>query len=512
MITWLEDNWLIKLDKMFETSHFTEKLTELENDGVPDRSTRLTPENVESFKKLWRNYFKIFIDIPDKPTSNNPTAGNSLDHKYIEFVKILSELSGRIAARPKAKEAGAARVFYENLLECATSMYLSDAREQIEATRKCNLEDLKRDEERGAYDPKRRSYLENEEAYMDRWYTPLRDRLEALKGDLLEKEVQSISADEYTQEQYPGLLGFHFDVRNIRNAREFIVNIIPKNAFAGNLTYKAKTIDELKKEFKCATFTNSLKETEDGFNNGARAEVKYCSETFIRDFQKDVFNLVKDHFVPLPEETYRMFKKHASYQGYCPALEETGAPSIEALRVGKFTEEAFRNALGGKVIVDADRHVAAAHGDLVMTPREFKQNWKWWYKADVLYIYSAEGSRSRYCLPIQVKYKESNNNVLIDKKDIDTSVRRYLCNASNIDAVARNVAVLLLGGDYVLTVDSWEKWVYLPFTLRAFQYKDRKKYKDNKEDKLNFNIAGWDMILRVQKPAYSTDTAWMIME
>ena len=512
MKTWKENNWFNRLDKMFRTGHLTEELAKLEKGGVPDSSIRLTPDNVESFKKLWREYFKIYIDIPDKPTPNNPTAGNSLDHRYIEFVKILNELSGRIAARPKAKEAGAARVFYENLLECAVSMYLSDAREQIEAARKCNLEDLKRDEKQGVYDPKRRSYLENKEVYMDRWYAPLRDRLEALKGDLLEKEVQSISADEYTQEQYPGLLGLHFDVRNIKNAREFVVNIIPKNAFAGNLTLKAKTINELKEEFKCATFTNSLKETEDGFSNGGRTELAYCSESFIRDFQKDVFNLVKDRFVPLSEEMYHMFKKHASSQGYCSALEETGAPSIEALRVGEFTEDVFRNALGGKVIVDADRHVAAAHGDRVMSLREFKQNWKWWYKADVLYIYSAEESGSRYCLPIQVKYKKSNNNVLIDKKDIDISVRRYLCNASNIDAVARDVAVLLLGGDYVLTIDSWEKWVYLPFTLRAFQYKDRKKYKDNKEDKLNFNIAGWDMTLRVPKPTHKADTAWMIME
>ena len=511
MKTWSEDNWFTKLDKMFGTSHLTEKLTELENDGVPNSSTRLTPDNVESFKKLWRYYFNIFINIPDKPTPNDPEAGEPWYRGYRELVEILSELSGRIAARPKAKEAGAARVFYENLVECAISMYLSDAREHIEATRKCNLEALKRDEEQGTYDSERRSYLENEEAYMDKWYAPLKDRLETLKRDLLEKEVQSISADEYTQKKFPGLLGFHFDVRNIKNAREFIVNIIPKNAFAKNTFLKDKTINELEKKFKCATFTNSLKETEDGFSNGARAEIKYCSETFIRNFQKDVFNLVKDRFVPLSEEMYRMFKKHASYQGYCPALEETEAPSIEALRVGKFTEDAFKDALGGRVVV-ANRRVAATNGDHVMSLREFKQNWKWWYKADVLYIYSAEEGRSRYCLPIQVKYKESNNNVLIDKKDIDISVRRYLCNASNIDAVARDVAALLFGGDYVLTIDSWKKWVYLPFALETFQFKNREKHEDNKEDILNFNIAGWDMILRVPKPAYLTDTARMIVK
>lgn len=511
MKTWKEDNWLSRLDKMFRTSYLTERLTKLEKGGVPDSAIRLTPDNVESFKKLWREYFKIYIDIPDKPTPNNPTAGNSLDYRYIEFVKILNELSGKIAARPKAREAGAARVFYENLVECAISMYLSDAREQIEATRKCNLEDLKKDEEQGTHDPKRRSYLENEESYMDRWYTPLRDRLEALKRDLLEKEVQSISADEYTQEKYPGLLGFHFDVRNVKKAREFIVNIIPKNAFAGNLTYKAKTIGELEKEFKCATFTNSLKETEDGFNNGGRTELAYCSESFIRDFQKDVFSLVKDHFVPLSEEMYRMFKRHASYQGYCSALEEAGAPSIEALRVGKFTEDAFKDALGGKIAV-VDKQLVATHNDFIMSPRKFKQNWEWWYKADVLYIYSAEDGKSRYCLPIQVKYKESNNNVLIDKKDIDVSLRRYLCNASNIDTNASRVAALLLGGDYVLTIDSWKKWVYLPFTLETFQYKNRDKSGDNKETKLNLNIAGWDMILRVPKPTHKSDTAWLIMQ
>lgn len=511
MTTWLEDNWFNRLDKMFRTGHLTEKLTELEKGGVPDSVIRLTPDNVESFKKLWREYFKIYIDIPDKPTPNDPTAGNSLDYRYREFVKILSELSGRIAARPKAKEAGAARVFYENLLECATSMYLSDAREQIEAARKCNLEDLKRDEKQGAYDPKRRSYLENKEAYMDRWYTPLRDRLEALKGDLLEKEVQSISADEYTKKEYPGLLGFHFDVRNTKNAKEFIVNIIPENAFAGNLTYKAKTIDELKKEFKCLTFTNSLKETEDGLNNGGRTELAYCSESFIRDFQKDVFGLVKDRFVPLSEEMYRMFKKHASYRGYCSALEETGAPSIEALRVGEFTEDAFKDALGGKVAV-VDKQLVATHNDFIMSPRKFKQNWEWWYKADVLYIYSTEEDGSRYCLPIQVKYKKSNGNVLIDKKDVDVSLRRYLCNASNIDTNASRVAALLLGGDYVLTIDNWNRWVYLPFTSEVFQFKSRDKSGDNKEAKLNLNIAGWDMILRIPKPTHKADTAWLIMQ
>lgn len=511
MKTWKENNWFNRLDKMFRTGRLTEKLTELEKGGVPDSAIRLTPDNVESFKKLWREYFKIYIDIPDKPTPSDPTAGNSLDHRYREFVKILSELSGRIAARPKAKEASAARVFYENLLECATSMYLSDAREQIEATRKCNLEDLKRDEKQGVHDPKRRSYLENKEAYMDRWYTPLRDRLEALKGDLLEKEVQSISADEYTKKEYPGLLGFHFDVRNIKNAKEFIVNIIPENAFAGNLTYKAKTIGELEKEFKCATFTNSLKETEDGLSHGTYTEVKYCSKEFIRDFQENVFSLVKEHFVPLSEELYKMFKKHAPQQGYCPAFEKTGAPAIEALRVGTFTDKAFSNDLGGKVTI-ANGQIVATHKDTFMSPREFKQAWKWWYKADVLYIYTEEGGATRYCLPIQVKYKEFNNNVKIDNKEVDTLLRKHLCDDSNMSNSARLVALLLLGGDYILTIDSWKKWTYLPFTTKAVQFEKRDKAEDNKEVKIELNVAGWNMTLRVPKPIHSTSTVRLVMK
>ena len=62
MKTWKENNWFSRLDKMFRTGHLTEKLTDLEKGGVPDSAIRLTPDNVESFKKLWREYFKIYID------------------------------------------------------------------------------------------------------------------------------------------------------------------------------------------------------------------------------------------------------------------------------------------------------------------------------------------------------------------------------------------------------------------------------------------------------------------
>ena len=510
MKTWLEDNWLNRLDRMFKIDHFTETLTKLEDDGVPKNPTNLTPDNVESFKKLWREYFKIHINIPDKPTPNEPTAGKLSDHVYHNFVERIRELNGRIAARPKAEESGAARAFFENLVECAISMYLSDAHEQIKATRKCNLDYLEEDRKRGTYDPKRYSYLENEEDYIDKWYTPLRDRLETLKGEVLEKRVQLISANEFTKGEYSTLLGFHFDVRNIKNASEFIVNIIPENAFANNRLI-SKNPEDLKKEFGCTTFTNSLKATEDGFSHGTYTEVKYCSKEFIRDFQENVFSLVKEHFVPLSEELYKMFKKHAPQQGYCPAFEKTGAPAIEALRVGTFTDKAFSNDLGGKVTI-ANGQIAATHKDTFMSPREFKQAWKWWYKADVLYIYTEEGGAARYCLPIQVKYKEFNSNVKIDDKEVDTLLRKHLCDDSDISNSARLVALLLLGGDYILTVDSWKKWTYLPFTTKAVQFEKRDKAGDNKEVKIDLNVAGWNMTLRVPKSTHSTSTARLVME
>ena len=510
MKTWLEDNWFTRLDKMFRVNHLAENLTKLENDGVPKSPISLTPDNVESFKKLWREYFKIFINIPDKATPNNPTAGELSNRIYYNFVEKLRELSGKIAARPKAKESGAARAFFENLVDCAISMFLSDAREQIKATRRCNLDYLEEERKRGTYDSERYDYLKNEEAYMNKWYAPLKDRLEALKREVLEKEVQSITANEYTKEEYSILLGLHFDVRNIKNASEFIVNIIPENAFANN-EFISKNPKDLKKEFGCTTFTNSLKATEDGFNHGTYTEVRYCSEEFIKDFQKNVFNLVKDYFVPLSEELYKVFKKHAPQQGYCPAFEETRAPSIEALRVGTFTDKVFSDTLGGKVTI-ANKQIVATHRDNFMSPREFKQAWKWWYKADVLYIYNVEENGSRYCLPIQVKYKKGNSNVKVDDKEVDSLLRKPLCDSSNIDNSARITALLLLGGDYVLTIDSWEKWVYLPFTAEAVRFEKRDKAGDNKEAKIELNVAGWNMTLRVPKPEYTTDTVRLVME
>ena len=77
---------------------------------------------------------------------------------------------------------------------------------------------------------------------------------------------------------------------------------------------------------------------------------------------------------------------------------------------------------------------------------------------------------------------------------------------------ARLVALLLLGGDYILTVDSWKKWTYLPFTTKAVQFEKRDKAGDNKEVKIELNVAGWNMTLRVPKSTHSTSTVRLVME
>lgn len=511
MKTWLENNWLARLEKLFASERLTENLPTLENNGTPKTLTALKPENVESFKKLWRDYFSIYISIPEKPTTNSP----SLDTVLRKFKKRLLDLHGRVAARPESAKSGKAREFYENVIHCAISMFQADARKYVEACRSCNLESLKDTGSLLSYYMER--FWDNidpndAETYIEHWYTPIEQTLEELEKDALKKSnnLVNISANDYTNARYPGLLGIHFDVRNIESATDFIVNIVPKNAFAGT-SIDSSNLSKLKFTYKCSSLTNSLKETEDGFNSGTGKEMAYCSENYIRYFQENVYQSVKSYFVPLSEDLYNTFVDHASQWGYSPACEETGAPSIEALRVAEFTEDMFNNSLGGRIIAN-NRELAIVHRRKTMTLPEFKERWKWWYKADVLYIYSVKdkGNIVRYCLPIQVKYREGNSNTKIDSKPAEAPVRKFLCEASNIEGIARRVALALLGGDYVLTEDSWKEWTYIPFTTKAIQFKKRTDIEDNVEVYIDLTVAGWDMRLRVPRSTHSSNTLTLI--
>lgn len=298
-------------------------------------------------------------------------------------------------------------------------------------------------------------------------------------------------------------------------------------------------VNDLESKYKCDAFVEGLPSL--GDSNSTYVERKYCSRTqslgfgmLLRDPKTEI---AKRFTEILPENIFTGMLEHAVYldddAGFQNPDDEykkgTRVDVVEfgehrhkslptmAIRPAEYTSQLFTSKLGGQLVLDDNKHLFLKVGRTLLSPQEARDRWKNYYKADVLYLYDhpskvySDGTPAKIYFPVQVKSVKTNilrrnepvlgESAHLGNMSASAKLLRSLVDpeaegltTAERDNLAAQVISLLVYGDYLLTVNTWDRWCYLPLTedlyKREYNFIQTKGAKGNasKEFKDEFTI------------------------
>ena len=536
MKTWLEDNWFIKLDNAFEMDihnkirlheryykHSSYGKTDL-SEKVPSVPKFLRPDNVRDFMKLWKNYFKIWIEVPEDDSFGRPDIFQS--DAYWNLKESLENFHKQVSMRACTRDIeqlkdsqddnekleSAARLFCAEVSQCAIDLYNSLALKCVELTADQNI---------------RLNELlpQDREQFIDRYSTVIKEQLEEFRSICEEHANDPIRTLSRGQIE-AGSSEFKnttFEIRSTKHGYIVFINAKSNLLKTGKATgfrtsyetglkgisgrANSNKLNDLKDLYKCRSFISAMPALEKGRSNSSDTEKSFYSEEKVQEFFRNgtyQAAMRLGYFQALSEESYSRILAGSSKTVSFPAFDSF--PSLEALHVATFTENIFDDKLGGTLDLDSNgRVVLRTKSGKELSVEEALKLWRNLYKADVIYVIDhpsktySDGTPAKLALPIQVKYLKDNSNVLAGKMTVSRKLLRQLQSASTVDTtLVKDIIRLLTYRGYVLVVDNWNRRYFLggrPAELSKDEfYKGDDTYKDFK---LDLTLANCEMYLRV---------------
>ena len=507
MKTWLEDNWLLKLNKLFEgtvqPSLGDERLKHLEVQARPTFSKFLRPDNVFEFPRLWQDYFNIYINYPE--------TSNEFGSPYIscyEFTKALKGFCNQISKRGYIEEGNrltdkqrlendrlesAARVFYTNTMRCAIDLFKKLARDSIESYRVA-CENALATTDKEYRDTYSKIYYVNvspadKEAYFEHYYGELEEELEDLYRDLANEEIGTISHGSHGVDE-PEFYKTTFEIRHvgktyivyINTKSEFLQNggvsdyVYPEKSYSTELGIRKRNINsndlkKLENLYGCKSFITKMPALKDGESNGKNAEKNFCGKDQVQKFfEKNLYRRLRkgNWFFPITEDSYkRLISVPEVTTSEFPASEDS--PHLVALNVATYTDDLFSDRLGGTLdIDDSGNLILRRESGGILSVQEARAQFRPFLKSDALYVVDSpsekfNGPDRRGFLPIQVKYLGEYNNVLIGHMEVSRRLLRKfkedLENGVTRDSpLVQDIIQLLIYSNYIIVVDSWDRY------------------------------------------------------
>lgn len=536
MTTWLEDNWFIKLDNIFEIdTHNKTRLYEKHykhgsygktdlSEKVPSSPKFLRPDNVRDFMKLWKDYFKIWIEVPEGESFGRPDISQSDTYWNLKesLEKFHKQVSMRACTRDieqlkdsqddNEKLESAARLFCAEVSQCAIDLYNNVALKCVELTADQNI---------------RLNELlpQDREQFIDRYSTVIKEQLEEFRSICEEHANDPIRILPRGQIE-TGSSEFKnttFEIRSTKHGYVVFINAKSNLLKSGRATgfrtsyvtglegisgrADSNKLNDLKDLYKCKSFISAMPALEKGRSNSSDTEKSFYSEKKVQEFFRNgtyQAAMRLGYFQALSEESYNRILAGSSKTVNFPAFDNF--PSLEALHVATFTENIFDDKLGGTLDLDSSgRVVLRIKSGKELSVEEALKLWRNLYKADVIYVIDhpsktySDGTPAKLALPIQVKYLKDNSNVLAGKMAVSRKLLKQLQSTSTIDtALVRDIVRLLTYRGYVLVVDNWNRRYFLgggPAELSEDEfYKGDDTYKDFK---LDLTLANCKMYLRI---------------
>lgn len=509
MITWLEDNWFARLDRLFEKGKLLNYPLDNPDDakGDGDNYEMLDVDNLTDFPKLMELLF-VEADMGDYYDFN--------EHPENRLGRLVGSIYYRDDEKGECRQR--AEIFKSFLVDTFINFYKS---EKIDPKEQRWQKEAKAEDRE---DPaKKNSFFKTrfgktvEEVYQE--LDNMRRRAEECELRKIPKDAQSVDYDTRA---------ILFDVRPDFIAINTTSNII-RDAFR-KFEKPKEFVTRLKHNYKCSSFRTGITAIKGGRANWEIAEDSYITVRNLEQFQDNVYPLVKDHFRVLPEAIYRQFQKRLKAHVSVPPSKN--APAMEALKVARITEQWFKNRIGcifeerdGKIVI------RTLQGD-VRSIADTQELWDPLYRADAIYLIDSDedlysdGTPAKLYISVQVKSGESNfggsgeawGKVLKalqgygkkmhseDRKTFKNPALEARPTQSEINAVTKVFRNLCRGGYIVTrynskTKDSWGNWFWLP---DDYEHEPLRKgdYDDSKGDNYytRFIYAGHHWKLRIPKP------------
>ena len=509
MITWLEDNWFARLDRLFEKGKLLNYPLDNPDDakGDGDNYEMLDVDNLTDFPKLMELLF-VEADMGDYYDFN--------EHPENRLGRLVGSIYYRDDEKGECRQR--AEIFKSFLVDTFINFYKSeniDPKEQ-RWQKEAKAEDREDPAKKNSFF-KTRFGKTVEEVYQE--LDNMRRRAEECELRKISKDAQSVDYDTRA---------ILFDVRPNFIAINTTSNII-RDAFR-KFEKPKEFVTRLKHNYKCSSFRTGITAIKGGRANWEIAEDSYITVRNLEQFQDNVYPLVKDHFRVLPEAIYRQFQKRLKAHVSVPPSKN--APAMEALKVAKITEQWFKNRIGcifeerdGKIVI------RTLQGD-VRSIADTQELWDPLYRADAIYLIDSDGdlysdgTPAKLYISVQVKSGESNfggsgeawGKVLKalqgygkkmhseDRKTFKNPALEARPTQSEINAVTKVFRNLCRGGYIVTrynskTKDSWGNWFWLP---DDYEHEPLRKgdYDDSKGDNYytRFIYAGHHWKLRIPKP------------
>lgn len=524
MKTWKENNWLVKLNKLFEEATLPslddERLKHLGVKSKPTSSKFLRPDNVFEFPRLWQDYFNIYMDYPE--TTREFGRPNI---PYSEFAKALSGFYNQISKRGYPEEESkltdkerlendrlesAARVFYTNTMRCAIDLFKKLAKDSIEEYRVA-CENAFVDTDKQYHDGYITAYHidvspTDKEAYFEHYYNGLEEKLEDLYRELADKEIRTISRGSHGVKT-SDFRNTTFEIRHV--GKNYMVNINVKSDFLQNggfsndfkpeQNYRTKlgvrkrninsnNLTSLENTYGCKSFITLMPALEDGRSNSKSAEKNFCGKDQVQNFfEKGIYERLRrsNGFRPLAESTYNLLMSAPAVTvSEFPASEDS--PHLVALNVAKYTDKLFDDKLGGTLdIDDSNRLILRCKSGEILSVQDAQAQFRPFLKADVLYIVDSPSENYnkpdlRGAMSVQVKYLGENSNVIIGGMEVSRKLLRKfkedLENGITKDSpLVKDIIKMLIYGGYVIAIDSWDRYYVNSSVLPIVQDTDFKK-------------------------------------
>ena len=504
MKTWSEDNWLISLDRLLEGRRQKQALPKdsLITDGKQHK--KLDIDNIDDFPELKTLLFEYIPDDDTSYTYNHPSSR-------------LWSLAYGIAYRDDTEGVcrKRAEIFKEVLIDSFLDNYQTRIFDRIEANRQ---ESLKSYNGRGVDPSDKSAYYEFElNKTLDEFEQELANMRKKAEGTSLVKlSLDGLSAGYDAK-------AVVFDVRENR------VDINATSNFISGLYEQFNKSPDfavfLRNTQKCSSFKRGLPTVKGGKSKATKTEIKYCTEEFVKNFQKKVYSIVADRFKDLPEKIYYKLQKVAKAHVTAPTYENI--PAVEALHVADATDTWFKNGIGCG-FVDVGESEFVPYIATKTATRSFLETCELWnpiYRADIVYLVDdpektySDGTPAKRYLSVQVKSGKPH----LGSGTVDSSVLDKLRGAcKRLEKPKRGeepeggrsltlderkaISIVFRGlcrGGYVVTTEDWDKWVWLPddYTpgAESLRPSSSRFSSTEKEYKTYLVFAGHTFHLRVSK-------------
>lgn len=508
MKTWSEDNWFIRLDRLFEREKLRDYLLknpDAKGDG--NNYKMLDVDNLTDFPELMKLLF-VEADVGDYYDFSN--------HPENRLKMLVRSIYYRDDEKGDCRQR--AEIFKSFLIDTFIDFYRSE---------KLDPKERKWQEEASAEDredlAKKNDFFKRdlgktaEEAYQE--LDNIRHKAEECEPEKLSRDAQSVNYDTRA---------ILFDVRPdfiaINTTSAFIREAFKK------FSKPKEFVTTLKHNYTCSSFRTGITAIEGGRAEWEIAEDKYVTVGNLIQFQDNVYPLVKDHFRPLPEAIYYQLRKRSKIRASVPSSKN--APAVEALKVARITEQWFKNRIGCIFEERDGRVVIRTMQDDVRSIADTQELWDPLYRADAVYLIDSDGdlysdgTPAKLYISVQVKSGESNfggsgeawGKVLKalqgygkkmnseDRKTFKNPALEAKPTQSEISVVTKIFRNLCRGGYIVArynskTKDSWENWFWLP---DDYEHEPLRKggYDDSKGENYytRFIYAGHHWKLRIPKP------------